>query len=76
MHTLTMAKGKARKAEPQGPKASTLSRVKEHLRLTAQAIALVQESQRHRNAGRMQDARRALASAERLLKRRNALGLR
>jgi hypothetical protein len=72
-----MAKERARKAEPKRrAEASLMSRVKQHLRLTAQAIALVEESQRHRDAGRIQDARRALASAERLLKRRNALGLR
>jgi hypothetical protein len=72
-----MAKKKARKAEPKrSPKASIMSRVKEHLRLTAQAMALVEESQKHRDAGRIQDARRALAAAERLLKKRNALGLR
>ena len=72
-----MAKTKARKAKPKrSPKTSIMGRVVEHLRLTAQAMALVEESQRHRDAARVQDARRALAAAERLLKKRNALGVR
>jgi hypothetical protein len=70
-------KKKARKASPKrSPEASLMSRVTEHLRLTAQAMAQVGESQKHLNAGRIQDARRALAGADRLLKKRKALGLR
>jgi hypothetical protein len=72
-----MAKKKARKAKPKrSSAASIMSRVVEHLRLTAQAMLLVEESQKHRDSGRIQDARRALAAAERLLKKRNALRLR
>jgi hypothetical protein len=56
--------------------ASALDRVKDHLRLTAQAIALVAQSQKHLDSGQIPEAHRALAAAERLLKKRNALGLR
>ena len=68
---------KARKAKTQlGPEASALDRVKEHLRLTAQAIALVEQSQKYLDMGQITEAHRALAAAERLLKSRNALALR
>jgi hypothetical protein len=72
---------KARKAKTKtktklGAEASALDRVKEHLRLTAQAIALVEQSQKHLDRGQITEAHRALAAAERLLKKRNALGLR
>ena len=72
-------KAKTRKTRTKiqlGAKPSALDRVKEHLRLTAQAISLVEQSQKHLDRGQIPEAHRALAAAERLLKKRNALGLR
>ena len=70
------AKTKTKSKVQLGAEATALDRVKEHLRLTAQAIALVEQSQKHLDRRQIAEAHRALAAAERLLKKRNAIGLR